>query len=122
MRSASSGLKVAARLSPPELDENQIEPGKQPAHFGDRGEIDRGVLADRGVRAAAGLDAEDALGRQRAGAGEELGVFPGIDVVGDRGDVVAVAQALAQRIHQRGLARADRAADADAQGTALERS
>ena len=87
------------------------------AEFGDGGEVDRGVLADRGVRAAAGLDAEDAFGRERAGAGQELGVLLGVDVVGDRGDVVVVAEALAERIHQRGLAGADGAADADAEGT-----
>ena len=52
--------------------------------------------------------------RQRAGAGQELGVLAGVDVVGDGGDVVAVAQALAERVHQRRLAGADRAADADA--------
>ncbi len=67
------------------------------------------------MRAAAGLHAEDAIGRERAGAGEKLGVFLGVDVVGDRGDVVAVAQPLAERIHERGLAGADRPADADSQ-------
>ena len=98
------------------FDQHQIEIGKLGAHLGDGGEIDRGVLADRGVRAAAGLDAGDALGRQRAGAHQIFGVPLGVDVVGDGGDLVAVAQPLAQRVHQRGLAGADRAADADAQG------
>ena len=94
-------------------------PGKRAVHLGDRGEIDRGVLADRGVRAAAGLDAADALRRQRAAAGEEFGVLAGVDVVGDRDDLEAVAHALAQTIHQRGLARTDRPADADAQRPAI---
>ena len=57
--------------------------------------------------------AEDAVRRQRAGACQELRVFLGVDVVGDRGDVVAAAQEFAQGVHQRGLAGADRAADAD---------
>ena len=69
------------------------------------------------MRAAAGLDADDALGRERAGARQELGVLLGVDVVGDDGDVVVVAHRLAQALDQRGLARADRAADADAQRT-----
>ena len=99
------------------FDQHQIEIGKFLSHVGDRGEIDRGILADRGVRTAAGLDAGDALGRERAGAHQIFGVPLGVDVVGDGGDLVAVAQMLAQRIHQRGLAGADRAADADAQGT-----
>ncbi len=99
------------------FDQHQIEIGKARAHVGDGGEIDRGILADRGMRTAAGLDAGDALGRQRAGAHQIFGVPLGVDVVGDRRDLVAVAQLLAQRIHQRGLAGADRAADTDAQGT-----
>ena len=67
------------------------------------------------MRAAAGLDAADPLGRQRAAPGQELGVLAGIDVVGDRDQLEAAAHALAQPVHQRRLARADRAADADAQ-------
>ena len=102
------------------FDQHQIEIGKFLSHVGDRGEIDRGILADRGVRTAAGLDAGDALGRERAGAHQIFGVPFGVDVVGDGGDLVAVAQVLAQRVHQRGLAGADRTADADAQGTVLE--
>ena len=66
------------------------------------------------MRAAAGLDADDALRRQRAGAGQELGILLGVDVVGDDGDVVAVAHVLAEAIDQRRLAGADRPADADA--------
>src|SRR5262249_5670797 len=69
------------------------------------------------MRAAAGLDAEDALGRQRARARKELGILFRIDVVGDDGDVVLVAHMLAQAIDERGLAGADRAADADAKRT-----
>ena len=53
-----------------------------------RGEVHRGVLADRGVRAAAGLDADDALGRQRLGAHQDLRVLLGVDVVGDDRDLV----------------------------------
>ena len=91
--SASSGLKVAARLSPPLSMRMTSSAGKRRRSLGDAREVDAGVLADRGVRAAAGLDAHDPLRRQRAGAGEEFGVFLGVDVVGDRGDVVAVAEA-----------------------------
>ena len=90
--------------------------GKARLQVVDRGEVHRGVLADRGVRAAAGLDADDALGRQRLGADQELGVLAGVDVVGDHGELIALAQRLAQGVEQGGLAGADRAADADAQG------
>src|SRR6516162_7619123 len=47
------------------FDQNEIERRKFLLHLRDRGEIDRVVLADRGVRAAAGLDASDPLGRKR---------------------------------------------------------
>ena len=98
------------------FDQHQIEAGEFLPHVGDGREIGRSVLADRGVRAAAGLDAGDAVGHERAGAHQIFGVPFGVDVVGDRGDLVAVAQPLAQRVHQRGLAGTDRAADTDAQG------
>src|SRR6185503_16291852 len=79
-------------------------------------QVDGGVLADGGVRAAAGLDADDALGGERLVAHEEARVFLGVDVVGDGGDVVPVAQGLAQGERERGLPRAYGTADADAKG------
>jgi len=48
------------------LDQHQIEIGKFRAHVGHGREIHRGVLADRGMRAAAGLDAGNAVRRQRS--------------------------------------------------------
>jgi hypothetical protein len=69
------------------------------------------------VRAAAGLDAGNAVRRQRARAHQELRIPFGVDVVGDRGDVVALPHRLAEQVHQRGLAGADGTADADAEGT-----
>jgi len=69
------------------------------------------------VRAAAGFHAHDAFGRERARPDEILGVPLGVDVVRDRGDVVAIAQALSKRIDQRGFAGPDRPSDADAQRT-----
>ncbi len=116
MRSASSGEKVAARLSPPEFDENDVEVGEAFAHVGDRGEVDGGVLADRRMRAAARLDAHDALGRQRARFDQDARVLLGVDVVGDRRDVERAAEALAKLLHERRLAGADRPADTDAEG------
>jgi len=66
------------------------------------------------MRAAAGLDAGDAIGRQRPRAHQKFGVPFGVDVVGDRGDVVAIAHRLAEQIHQRGFSRSDGTTDADA--------
>ena len=116
MRSASSGEKVAARLSPPEFDQDHVEVGEALAHVGDRGEVDRSVLADGGMRAAARLDPHDPLGRQRPRLDQDARVLLGVDVVGDRGDVERVPEPLAKLLHQRRLAGADRAADADAEG------
>ncbi len=115
--SASSGEKVAARLSPPEFDEDDVEIGKARAHLRDRLQIDRGVFADRGVRTAAGLDAEDALLGKRLHAVQDQRVFLRVDVVGDDGDGIALAHRLAEHLRQRGLAGADRPADPDPQGS-----
>ena len=104
------GEVVAARF-----DENDVEVGERAVEARHRLEVDRGVLADRGVRAAAGLDADDALGRERFVAHQELRVLLGVDVVGDDAELVFVAQRAAQRQRQRGLAGTDRAADADPQ-------
>src|SRR5258706_15104045 len=68
------------------------------------------------MRAATGLDADDALGRERLVGDEELGVLFCIDVVGHHRDVEAVAQPLAQRKRERRLAGTDRSSDAYAQG------
>jgi hypothetical protein len=90
--------------------------GKSRGQPGDGFEVDRGILANRGVRATAGLDAEDSLLRQRRVLDEELRVFGGVDVVGHHAEAVLVAQGEAQGQGEGGLAGADRASDADAQG------
>ena len=104
------GEVVAARL-----DEDHVEVGEALLHALDRLEVDRRVLADRGVRASAGLDAHDALGRQRLGRDEQALVFLGVDVVRHDRELVALAQPLAEHLDERGLAGADGAADADAE-------
>src|SRR6516165_6287492 len=69
------------------------------------------------MRASAGLDGSDALRRQGPDAHEILGVPFGVDIVGNRSDLVPPAQSFAQRVHERGFARSDRATDADAERT-----
>jgi hypothetical protein len=114
--SASSGEKVAARLSPPDSMRMRSRPGKAAVHGVHGREVDGAILADRRVRAAAGLDAHDALFRQRARDREEARVLLGVDVVRDGAEVVDAPEALAERLHERRLARTDGTADADAQG------
>ena len=63
--------------------------------------------------AAAGFNAEDAVFGEGLVALQELGVFLGIDVVSDDGQVVAVPQRIAEGEGEGGFAGADGAADAD---------
>ena len=84
-------------------------------HLVERVEVHRRVLADRGVRATAGLHADDAVRRQRFALDEELHVLAREDVVGDHAQPIAFAQRLAERVDQRSFPRSDRASDADAQ-------
>ena len=114
--SARSGEKVAARLSPPDSMKITSRSGMALRHLVDGGEIDRGILADRRVRAAAGLHAHDAVFGQRLQPVEDQRILLGVDVVGDGGDGIVSAHRLAELFGQRRLAGADRAADADAQG------
>ena len=68
------------------FEKHDLDVGKPGAHLVERLVVDRRILADGRVRAAAGLHAEDALDRQRAGAHQELGVLVRVDVVRDDGD------------------------------------
>ena len=113
VRSASSGEKVAARLSPPDSTMTIFQSRELLLQLGDGGQVDAGVLADGAVRAAAGLDADDALQRQHLAAGQELGVLARVNVVGDDGQVERRPEGAAQPFDQGRLARADRPADAE---------
>jgi hypothetical protein len=104
----------SGKIVPAGFDQHHIKIGKAPTHGRDGCKIDRGILANGGVRTAAGLNAHDALHRQGVSYGQEPRVLLGIDVVGDGADIVAVAQRLAECFHKGGLAGANRAADADA--------
>ena len=51
--------------------------------FGDGCEVHAGVVTDGSVRASTGFHAEDAVSGKSVVADEELGVFAGVNVVGD---------------------------------------
>lgn len=106
---------VRGEVVPAALDEQQVGV-ELCVQVLEGGEVGADVLAHGGVGAAARLDGADALGGQGAVARQELGVLAREDVVGDGGDVVPRAQGVAQRQHQRRLARADGPADADREG------
>ena len=63
--STSSGEKVAERLSPPLSIRMISQVGMTRLQLVHGRHVHAGVVADRGVRAAAGLDAEHAVGGQR---------------------------------------------------------
>ena len=75
-----------------------------PVELGDRAQIDRSVLADRRMWAAARLDAHDAVFGKRLQPGEDQCILLGIDVVGDDGDRPALAHRLAELLRERRLA------------------
>lgn len=81
----------------------------------DRVQVRGDVVADRGVRTATGLHGRYPILRQHGVCAQEVGVLGGVDVVGEYRQRQLVAQLSAQRGHQSGLPRANRAADADAQ-------
>lgn len=108
---AEGGCQVVAAA----FDEDDVGIGVLREHAVDGLEVDGAVLADGGVRAAAGFHAHDAFGGQGAADGEQALVFLGVDVVGDGDEVVFVAHGLAEHFQDGRLAGADGAADADAQ-------
>jgi hypothetical protein len=61
--------------------QHQIERGEFLPHVGARREIGRRILADRGMRAAAGFDAGDAIRNERAGTHQIFRVPLGVDAL-----------------------------------------
>jgi hypothetical protein len=104
--------RTARRVVAAALDEQQLGLPVLRQLF-ERHEVVADIFADGRVRTAAGLDRADAVLVERLVADQELGVFAREDVVGDDAEAVGAAKLLAERQHQRGLAAADRAADAD---------
>ena len=97
------------------FDQDQVEVGEGLAQIGDGGKVDAGVFADGGMRSAAGFDAANAVCRQHLGAGQVIGIFAGVDVIGDHRHRAALRQGAAKLFGQRGFAGTHGAADTDAQ-------
>src|SRR6185295_9680259 len=98
------------------LEKDDVEAGMPRGHLVQRVEVQRGVLADGGVRTPAGLHADDPIGRQGFAADEKLHFLAREDVVGDDAEPILLAHRLAQGVDERGFAGADRSTDADANG------
>jgi len=86
-RAESGGEVVAAGFH-----QHQFQARVTALQVVDGGQVHGSILADGGMRAAAGFHAQDAVCGQGFVAQQEVGVFPGVDVVGDHGDVVVVPQ------------------------------
>ena len=113
---AQFGAEGGGQVVAAAFDKDHIGIGELHQHAVDGFQVDGGVFADGGMRAAAGLHAHDAFGGQRAAHGQDALVFLGVDVVGDGDQVVVVAHGFAQHFQQGGFARTDGPADAHAQG------
>ncbi len=85
LRAEGSGEVVAAGFH-----QHQFQVGVSVLQVVDGREVHARIFADGGVGAAAGFHAEDAVGWEGIVFQEEVGVFPGVDVVGDDGDVVVI--------------------------------
>ena len=109
LRAEGGRQVVAARF-----DQQQVQFWKQALQVLGRVDVDRDVVAHGRVRAGAGFDADDALGRERPGPHQELGILAGEDVVGDHRHAQAIGEPPAEHVDQGRLARPDRPADADA--------
>ena len=65
------------------LDQHQVERREVGLEVLDGEQVRGDVVADRGVRAGAGLDGADPLGVEHPGGAQQPGVLVGVDVVGD---------------------------------------
>src|SRR3546814_18548514 len=82
------------------FDQDQVERRKGAVQLPYRRKVYRSVLADRRVRASAGLDAQYPLGRQRSRPGQEFGILARVDLVGHRSNIVIVAKIFEEHIHK----------------------
>src|SRR4051794_27292052 len=71
------------------LDKNDIHVSEGAFEIGDGFEVHGAILSNGGVRTTAGFDSTNALGGQSTHSNEELGVFPGVDVVRHGSDTEA---------------------------------
>jgi hypothetical protein len=97
------------------LDEDQVDGVEVGLEVLDGQEVRRDVVADRGVRAGAGLDAADPFRCKHSRAAEHPRVLVGVDVVGDNREREVRSELAAEQGDQRRLAGPDRTADAEAE-------
>src|SRR3546814_4041628 len=69
------GTEGSRQIVAAAFDQDQVERRKGAVQLPYRRKVYRSVLADRRVRASAGLDAQYPLGRQRSRPGQEFGIL-----------------------------------------------
>ncbi len=109
---AEGGREVVATA----LDQHDFNLWMAGLHLGDSGQIDRGILANSGVRASARFNADDTIQRQNLLAHQRLCVFARVNVIGDDTDRELIAQCLTKSGSKRGFPRAHRTANPYTQG------
>lgn len=96
------------------FEQDQLDTRKARLELIAGGDVERRILADHRVRTGARLDRRHPVGIDQSGPPQPLGILLGDEIVGDDGEVdAATLQHWNQRLDQRGLARADRTANAD---------
>ena len=106
-------------MSPPDSKRISSTPGKLRLEIVARSDVERRIFADHGMWTGPGFDRRNPRRIDQAGAAQAFGILPGDEVVGHDGKIDAAAlQHRDQRLDQRGLAGADRPADADPRGGA----
>ena len=83
LRVDQSGRERRCQVVAAGLDEHDVERREVPLEVFGGEQVGGDVIADRGVRARAGLDGADALGVEHAGGAQEPGILVGVDVVRD---------------------------------------
>ena len=98
------------------FDEDELEVGEAAVELGHGGVVHAGVVADGGVRAAAGFDAHDAVGGEGVLTDEEFGVLACVDVVGDDSHIEFSSEPLAEAENEHGFTGSDGTSYSETQG------
>ena len=113
LRVDERGRERRGEVVPAGLDEHKIQGREILLEVLDREEVHRHVVADRRVRAGAGLDGPDSRGVEHPGGAQHPGVLVGVDVVRHDAEGQLITEFAAQHPDERGLAGAHRPGDTE---------
>ena len=101
------GRKSSGKIVTATFDEDDLESIQVFFKSGDCLGVDRGVVTDGGVRAAAGFNSDDAFLFEGILTDEKFGVFLCVDVIGDDGEAVLFPELLTEPEDEHGFTGAD---------------